>query len=173
MKDNNSTTFIQNPKIDYLFGMYGGKPIPTKQDKFSPANVTQLNEDGTEEAIRNFYTKNPDSPSVIEFTSQLREIAYNIFKDGKRIEKPNLIEVIISISVTEKRFKEVDIDNLSKCVLDALNTVAFEDDSQVVSLIANKHVHDMKLNALLIGITKLTNERQGFGGDIKLYSKKQ
>lgn len=171
--EEKSKIFVQNPKVDYLFGMMGTKPIPTKQDKFVPANVTQINNDGTEEELKIFYTKKPDIDAVIEFTDELKSVASKVFKDGKRIDKPHLVEVLISISVTERRFKQVDLDNLTKCVLDALNTVAFEDDSQVSSIIANKHVHDMKVHAIMIGITKLTDERQGFGNEIKLFWEKE
>lgn len=164
----NMKTFVQNPKVDYLFGLIGNKPIPTKQDKFVPATVIQSNDDGSEEELKIFYTKKPDTDAVLEFTNDLRNVANEIFKDN-RIDKPHLVEVLISISVTEKRFKQVDIDNLTKCVLDALNTVAFEDDSQVSSIIANKHIHQMKVHAIMIGITKLTEERKGFGSDIKLF----
>lgn len=38
--------------------------------------------------------------------------------------------------------KRIDIDNCAKCVLDGLNTVAFLDDAQVVSLLAEKFYAD-------------------------------
>lgn len=165
--------FYSNPKIDFLFGLYGGKPIPTKQDKFAPIEVTQINEDGVEEKLNNFYVKKPDTDSVAEFNKSIKEVANKIFNDKNILRKPNDIEIIISISVTEKRFKEVDVDNLSKCVLDSLNKIAYEDDSQVSSLICNKHIHEMKLNAIFIGITKLTEKRRGILGDIKLFGTKE
>lgn len=161
--------YYPNPKIDYLFGLYGGKPIPTKQDKFSPIEMIHIDENGQEEKLNNFYIKKPDIDSVIEFNKNIQNVTAKIFNKDNIIKKPNLVEVIISISVTEKRFKEVDLDNLSKCVLDSLNNIAFEDDSQVSSLICNKHVHSMKLNAIFIGITKLTDKRKGIQGDIKLF----
>lgn len=165
--------FYGNPKIDFLFGLYGGKPIPTKQDKFAPIEVIQINEDGVEEKLNNFYVKKPDIDSVIEFNKSIKDVANKIFNNENIIRKPNEIEVVISISVTEKRFKEVDVDNLSKCVLDSLNKIAYEDDSQVSSLICNKHIHEMKLNAIFIGITKLTEKRKGIQGDIKLFGTKE
>lgn len=165
--------FYGNPKIDFLFGLYGGKPIPTKQDKFAPIEVIQINEDGVEEKLNNFYVKKPDIDSVIEFNKSIQDVANKIFNNENIIRKPNEIEVVISISVTEKRFKEVDVDNLSKCVLDSLNKIAYEDDSQVSSLICNKHIHEMKLNAIFIGITKLTEKRKGIQGDIKLFGTKE
>jgi len=36
--------------------------------------------------------------------------------------------------------RRVDLDNLAKIPLDALNELAWEDDSQIVSLIASKHL---------------------------------
>ena len=173
MSEEDVITYYANPKIDFLFGLYGGKPIPTKQDKFAPIEVTQINENGVEEKLNNFYVKKPDIDSVIEFNKSIQDVANKIFNEGNIIRKPNQIEVIISISVTEKRFKEVDVDNLSKCVLDSLNKIAYEDDSQVSSLICNKHIHEMKLNAIVIGITKLTEKRKGIQGDIKLFGTKE
>ena len=165
--------FYGNPKIDFLFGLYGGKPIPTKQDKFAPIEVTQINKEGVEEKLNNFYVKKPDIDSVIEFNKSIQDVAGKIFNSENIIRKPNEVEVIITISVTEKRFKEVDVDNLSKCVLDSLNKIAYEDDSQVSSLICNKHIHEMKLNAIFIGITKLTKNRKGIQGDIKLFGSEE
>ncbi|CAH0273220.1 hypothetical protein SRABI27_03553 [Pedobacter sp. Bi27] len=56
-----------------------------------------------------------------------------------------------------------------KCVLDGLNGIAFDDDSQVSTLLSKKFIHEMKLNSILIAITKITDERAGLLGDIKLY----
>lgn len=39
----------------------------------------------------------------------------------------------------EKPLKKPDIDNIVKIILDALNGVAYQDDTQVVNLMANKH----------------------------------
>jgi len=101
--------FYSNPKIDFLFGLYGGKPIPTKQDKFGRIVVTQINDDGVEEKLNNFYVKKPDTDSVFEFNESIQVVANKIFNNENIIRKPNEVEVIISISVTEKRFKEVDV----------------------------------------------------------------
>jgi Holliday junction resolvase RusA-like endonuclease len=167
-----SITYIQNPDIDFLFGFYGGEPIPTKQDKFSPAKMFFINDDGSEEETKDFYSKKPDEQNVQKFNEEMRKTATQVFNDTNIIKKPNLVEVCISISVTERRFKQVDLDNLCKSVLDSLNGIAFEDDSQVSSLIANKHVHEMKLNAIFVGITKLTEQRKGLQNNIWLWRQK-
>lgn len=79
----NSVKYVANPKLDFLFGMYGGVPIPTKQDKFVYADLVQINDDGIEEVLKNFYTKKPNSKSVEEFPNHLREIATDIFRMEK------------------------------------------------------------------------------------------
>ena len=165
-------TYHQNPKVDFLFGYFGGDPAPTKQDKFQPVAMTQVNEDGTEEILNNFYVRRPDQLAIQEFNNYIQELARQTFNDSNKIMKPNEVEVILSFTITEKRYKTVDVDNLAKAVLDSLNNIAFEDDSQVVSLICSKHIHPLKLNGLFIAITKLTAERHGFGEEIKLFSGK-
>ena len=165
-----SKTYYQNPKVDYLFGYLGGKPIPSHQDKYKPIELIGVTEDGEEEILDNVYIKNPAKNAVSEFQEKIRQDAEKIFGENGRIDTPTEIEVILSISVTERRFKEVDVDNLAKTVLDGLKGAAFEDDSQVASLIVSKHVHPMKINGIFIGITELNANNQGFNGDIKLMS---
>lgn len=161
------TTHRLNPNIDFYFGFISINPIPTKQDKFAPIKIETYNEID-EHILNNLYVKKPEIDSIVEFNKEIYRVASKIFTKENKILKPNNVEVTISISVTEKRFKEVDIDNLSKCVLDSLNNIAFDDDVQVTSLIANKHIHPMKVNAILIGITKLTEERKGLMSNIKM-----
>jgi Holliday junction resolvase RusA-like endonuclease len=166
-------TFYQNPKIDFLFAMIGGEPIPTKQDKFKPIDVVEILEDGKEEILKNFYIKKPDQNAVTEFHKLIQDQAKKIFSNGKKIKKPNKVEVVLAICATPKRFNEVDVDNLAKAILDGLNDIAFEDDSQVTSLICFKDIHPMKINALMVGVTKLTEKNRGFKGGITLYSEKK
>lgn len=162
-------TFRQNPKVEVLFGFYGGNPIPTKQDKFKPLKAFEIDEDGNEVELKNFYERKDDKNSIQEMKELVSEYATEAFKEKGIIKRPANIEVLLSFSVKERRFKEVDIDNLTKTILDGLTGVAFEDDSQVSSLIVNKHVHEMKIDALFIGVTELTEENKGFGDDIKLF----
>ncbi len=168
--DGKFKTYYQNPRIDFLFGYFGGEPTPTKQDKFQPLTARQIKDDGTEEVLSNFYVRKPDQSAIQEFNKYIQEITRQNFDNNSKILKPNEVEVVLSFSITEKRYKTVDVDNLAKAVLDSLNNIAFEDDSQVVSLICSKHIHPLKLNGLLIAITRLTEERHGLGGEIKLFS---
>lgn len=161
-------TFYQNPKIDILFGFFGGYPIPTKQDKFKPISVYQVHQDGTQEILKNFYLKKNDQASVAEFNEYIQNIAMEYFLPDKKILKPNEVEVILTFAITEGRYKQVDIDNLSKSVLDSLINIAYEDDSQVTSLICRKHIYPQ--NGLMIGISKLTEDNIGLGHSIITHS---
>ena len=168
-----SVTFYQNPKVEVLFGFILNLPIPTKQDQFKPVTLTAVNEDtGEEIEVKNFYEKKGDKSSIHKMKNIIADLAQKAFVEKGIIKKPSLVEVVLSISVGEKRFKQVDIDNLSKTVLDGLTGSAFEDDSQVSSLIATKHVHPKTTDAIMIGVTELTENRQGFMGDIFLWSEK-
>ena len=149
------TNFYLNPKVDYVCLLQSENPIPTKQDKYAPVDLYEFQEDGTEKILKDFYVKKPGKNSIVGFSNLVKEKLIQIRK--QKIMQPDLVEVIISVSVMEKRFKEVDVDNLAKCVLDSLIGIAFEDDSQVSSLICSKHVHPMKINAVMIGITKITS----------------
>lgn len=162
-------TYYQNPKIDFLFGYMGGSPAPTKQDRFQPVTMIRINEDGTEEILKNFYVRKPDQSAIDEFNNYIKTVARQHFTEDTKIMKPDEVEVILSFTITEKRYRTVDVDNLAKTILDSLNGIAFEDDSQVARLICNKHLHTSKINGLFIAITKLSDDRQGLGGEIKLF----
>ncbi|MGQ1788467.1 RusA family crossover junction endodeoxyribonuclease [Saccharicrinis sp. GN24d3] len=152
-------TFVQNSNIDYLFGFIGGEPVPTKQDAYKPINVVEIDELGGETILNDFYRRKPETDSVKRFKEFIKVVAKNVIKE--KIPMPNKVQVHLSISIKEKRFFEVDVDNLAKTVLDSLNNVAFDDDSQVTSLIVEKDIHPMKINKILIAITELTPERHG------------
>jgi|SRR5680860_16988 len=156
-----TTRFFKNPKVEILFAFYGGKPIITKQDKYKPLKILGFN-------FKNLYQKINDKDSVAETKQLVAENATKAFREKGIIKKPSEVEVLLSFSVKGKRFNQVDIDNLTKTVLDGLNGIAFEDDSQVTSLIVNKHIHEMKIDALFIGVTELNEKQKGFVNDIKL-----
>ena len=162
-----SITFYKNPKIEILFGFYGGKPIPTKQDKFKPIQAIAVDEEGNEIEVKNLYERKEDKNSIQEMKDLVSENAKKAFEKKGIIKKPAEVEVVLSISLTDRRFKEVDVDNLAKTILDGLTVVAFDDDAQVSSLMVTKFVHQMKIDSILIGITELTEANKGLRSDIK------
>ena len=147
MSEKKTVTFYSNPKLDYLFGFFGGKPAPTKKDSFKPLKgMTITTEEG--KTLKNIYQKKPSNKSVKEFQSSVAEMAKSVIEDN--IIKKSEVEVILSFSITPKRYKNVDVDNLAKTVLDSLTGIAFEDDAQVSSLICNKFIHENEDNSLFI-----------------------
>ena len=154
-------TFRQNPNIDFLFGYFDGMEIPTKQDAYKPIDVVEIDENGAETILKEFYQRKPEKASIQNFKNFIKELTADRFKESDRIKMPDKVQVSLSFSLKEKRFFEVDVDNLSKTVLDSLNGIAFDDDRQVTSLIVDKHIQKMKVNGILIAITKLTEKRKG------------
>lgn len=56
---------------------------------------------------------------------------------------------------TEWCLKKPDCDNIAKCILDALNNVAYDDDKQVVELYVEKHwSNDPRVEVTLVELTK-------------------
>ncbi|MGM9478849.1 RusA family crossover junction endodeoxyribonuclease [Pedobacter sp. GSP4] len=163
-------TFYKHPQIDFLFGLTSGNHIPTKQDAFKPLVGVEIADDGSETPLNDLYAKSDVSKSIQKFTADIKQVASQTFNEINRIKKPHLVEVIISVSTLGKRFREVDVDNLAKCILDGLNGIAFDDDSQVSSLLCKKFVHEMGINSVMIGITAITEERKGLTSDVKLFS---
>ena len=169
---NKNVVYQQNPNIDYLFGYFGNEPITTKQDKFVPIDVIEIDENGNENILKDFYVKNPSHNTSKKFKDLITSLATDVFKNKEIIKRPQLIEVYLSITMSEKRFKQVDVDNLAKSVLDCFTDIIYEDDSQISNLIVNKRVHPMKVDSIMIGITMLNENRKGLLGNIGLFKEK-
>lgn len=57
---------------------------------------------------------------------------------GRKIPKGQHVRVTMIFHCAPNQFPKVDVDNLTKVVLDGLNGVAYHDDSQVVEALARK-----------------------------------
>jgi Holliday junction resolvase RusA-like endonuclease len=167
----------KHPELDFFFGFFGGKEIPTKQDKFKPIKDKELfikAEDGDYKKIddENLYLKKDSDQSHKEFETKLKEqISLEVKNDNNfPIKKPQKVEVILDISMDEKRLEQVDIDNLTKSVLDCLNGLVIDDDSQVLNILASKDVNPVfPLNGLMIGVRKInTDSSNSWFKDISL-----
>lgn len=152
--------FKINPNLDFLFGYCGDMQVPTKQDNFKPISAEEIQQDGTK-ILKKYYVRSPLTGSVKEFKTFIQNIAKKAIYNSKKIKNPNAVQVFLSISVNRSRYFDVDVDNLAKTVLDCLSGIAYDDDCQVSSLIVDKHIHRLNKNGILIGITKITNDRKG------------
>ena len=161
-------TYRQNPDIDLLFGFFG-EPIPTKKEDFKPIHAVSVDENGVEVLLNDLYLKKPNKQSVLNFENKIRQMLTTTFSYFNKIMSPQHVEIFISISTNKKRFFDVDVDNLSKTVLDSLTGYVFEDDSQVVNLIAKKYIDKNDTNGILIGVTALTEKRKGLIDNVYLF----
>ena len=64
MNKHKGLNYKQNPNVDFLFGYFGELPVPTKQDGYKPIKAVQIDEDGVETILRDFYQRKPETASV-------------------------------------------------------------------------------------------------------------
>jgi len=156
----------KHPELDFFIGMMGGPEIPTKQDKFKLLDKEIYHKDG-DEFIKieedDLYLKKQGKDSLQVFEKNLREIIKEQVTEAMPYASEIKLEVIVSVSMKEKRLKVVDMDNLLKSVLDCLNGLVYTDDSQIVNLYGSKEVNEaIPLNSLMIGIRKLNDNYSWF-----------
>ena len=159
-----------NPIFDFAILQLGGfEDIPTKQDKFKPIKFLNLqcdDEKGNKIIVADkLYVLNEKKrEGQKRFEDDLKLHIKDNLKDYHPYKKSQQLEVVIGINTNTKRFNLVDIDNLVKCILDCFNGLVYEDDSQIVSLIASKDVIKNEivpeLSGVAIGIRLLTDERK-------------
>lgn len=164
--------FKKHPEIDFFIGLFDGPAIPTKQDKFKPliGYKVIIDDNEKEQSLEGFdvYLKKKDTNSIRAFEEHFRQI----IKDNLTNEHPytvdKKIEMIIDISMDKKRIDKVDIDNLSKSIIDCFKGLVFSDDSQIISLYAHKTVQPLvKVNGLMVGIRKLNDKNKSWFSEIK------
>lgn len=163
---------VPNPDLDFCFGYMGGfEDVPTKQDKFKPVSfkrVVGIDENNKEIELFDVYVSNNKAKEGQKiFEEKFISIIKNEIDDSHPYKKPLLLEVIVGINVSSKRLLSVDLDNLVKAILDCLNGLVYEDDSQIVSLIAGKHVIQdefvPEISGVMIGVRKLGKDRPVIG----------
>jgi len=170
--------FKVKPELDFFIGFIGGSLIPTKQDKFKPLIAKKIliirdheESEEPEELSKEYdlYIKKKRKSSHKEFENSFKELIKRQLTDEHPYNKEIKLEVIVSVSMTERRLKEVDIDNLIKSVLDCFNGLVYEDDSQVISVLGTKDVNSyIARNGLFVGIKKITNEKPSWFENIHL-----
>lgn len=164
----------RNPDFDFVLSILGGfDDIPTKQDKFKPVkyiNPTHENEKGETVRITDeLYVVNEKKKlGQQNFEFNLKKEVITELDNSHPYKKPEPLEVVIAVNMTSKRLLTVDIDNLVKCILDCLNGLVYEDDSQIVNIIARKNVIEdsfvPQISGVWIGVRKL------LGGESVLHS---
>ncbi|WPR71477.1 RusA family crossover junction endodeoxyribonuclease [Flavobacterium sp. NG2] len=169
---------VYNPEFDYICGYIGGfDDIPTKQDKFKPIvpkTITYIDENGEEQKLEGeFYASNNKAKDNLKkFEARFTDCINEMLNENHPYKNPIQLEVIMNVKMSEKRLKNVDADNIAKCVLDIMNGKVFEDDSQVRSLYVYKHVIQDELVPQLSGIivgVRIIDNKPSLLSEIKFY----
>lgn len=112
------------------------EPIPKARPRFTRFGkaYTPKRTQDYEKAIADYFKENPDVP---KFEKDIPIAVNLVFGMGvpKSIPKSRTAAMLEGII---KHTKRPDLDNLQKAVLDALNGIAWEDDSQIVRITAKK-----------------------------------
>jgi Holliday junction resolvase RusA-like endonuclease len=163
----------KNPIFDLAVGhLAGPDQIPTKQDKYKPLVGFQgvmKGEDGKDIVLDELYVRNPDKDAVQRFEKSFRELLKENIDETYPIKHPQTVEVVLHISVQQKRFFEVDVDNLAKTVLDCLPGLVLDDDSQVVNLLVQKDIHPFNIPGIVLALRKINKNEDSMFNDIKIY----
>lgn len=161
------------PDLDFFIGFLGGSEVPTKQDKFKPliGGHKLILETGNEVLLTDFdvYIKKASKNSLKEFEDKFTQQIKENLSEEHPYSIDTKLEIIISVSMDEKRITDVDIDNLSKAVIDCFRGLVFIDDCQIQNLLASKHVNSfIPLNGLMVGVRKINGEDASWFRNIKL-----
>ena len=93
-----------------------------------------------------------------EAEEEIREAFKLKYPDFVPLSSPLSVTMLFQFKIPKKEKKHFtqrpDVDNLVKTVMDALNETAWEDDSQIVQLVAQKVYADIE--GTLVSIEELT-----------------
>jgi Holliday junction resolvase RusA-like endonuclease len=167
-------TLKRHPELDFMIGYLNGPVIPTKQDKYIPVQDYEVVFDLDENRPDIFndyqlYIKKKSDNSLKLFEAQFIELIKKELTQEHPYPKEISVEVIICITMSEARLKKVDVDNLTKSILDCFNGLVFIDDSQVINVLSMKKVHPLyQTNGITVGIRKIKNNEDSWFKNIKL-----
>ena len=113
-----------------------GRPRVTSRGSFAHA-YTPTKTKNYEKLIQNTYLSNYTYEDILEGPVEANLIAYFPIPETTSKKKKELL-----LRNYEKHTKKPDIDNVVKSVFDALNNLAFTDDSNIISLTAKKLYSD-------------------------------
>jgi len=168
---------VFNPDFDFVCGYVGGfDDVPTKQDKFKPIMdiLYSKDENGEEKQLigEPYVLNNKAKENQRKFEDHFTEIVKNSLKECHPYKKPIQIEAIINVKMSEKRLKNVDVDNLAKCILDILIWKVFDDDSQIKSLFITKDIIKdefvPQLSGVIVGL-RILDKKPSLLAGLKFY----
>lgn len=136
--------FYQNPFYDYLFGSFGINTPSTRS--------------GYKIIISRLALLNPTTSGIYKFKKSIK--TWLDKKPNPNWPCKNRLLVAIQFGLTEKKYKQKDIDNITKSLIDALKGTVYEDDKQIDSLHLLKYKSEN--NTFMIGIKELSESDPGW-----------
>lgn len=121
------TDYIANPYFDELM-IFFGNTVLTSQDKFIPVTCDQCSRVELYEKRE----KQNKADYIQSIRSKLLANHNPLWPFRGRLQ------IQFSVSDKQSRLNIIDLDNLAKSILDSLQTVVFENDAQIVALVATK-----------------------------------
>jgi len=113
-----------------------GRPRVTSRGSFAHA-YTPIRTKNYEKLIQNTFLSNYTYEDILQGPIEANLTAYFSIPSSVPKKKKSIL-----LNNYEKHTKKPDIDNVIKSVFDALNNLAFVDDSNIIKLTANKLYSD-------------------------------
>lgn len=139
-------TFIANPYFDELLVFYGNK-VFTYQDQYKPLKCTEC------EKINLYEKRNKGNKT--EYIEEIKKLMEGN-KNSDWPFKENLL-LQFSVSDTQSRLDEIDLDNLAKTIFDIFKGVVYDNDSQIISFAGEKH-SILNRKAFMVAIKRLESD---------------
>ena len=133
--------------IDFQFGIYG--IIPSKQRAYHKEKVS-------------LEIRSKEKEKIVAFNKRLID---NLNEQLKRLEQfptdNELFVFILQYFVSEQKYRERDLDNMAKTILDLLEGKFYRDDKQVKTLLISKKVDRKNIpqDFIYIAIKELKNNQ--------------
>ena len=118
-KQKMKITINKHPDLDFFIGRFDEHQVPTKQDKFKPMTGYEFvitESDGTQSKIHDhdIYIRKKSENNLKKFEDEFIKLVKENMKEEHPYKKSEKLEVIISVSIDEKRLETVDVDNLAR-----------------------------------------------------------
>jgi Holliday junction resolvase RusA-like endonuclease len=138
-----SRTFIANPYFDELL-IFAGSEVFTYQEKLKPFDCSICYN-------KNLYEKRSKG-NKSEYMSAIK----SQMDTAKNEEWPFREKLLLQFSVsnTQSKLDEIDLDNLAKTIFDTLKGTVYVDDSQIIGFTGSKD-SVLNLKAFIVAIRRL------------------
>jgi len=147
LQPGETVVFHQNPYYDEVL-LFHGLRVPTAQDKYKRVEIEGK-----------VYYELREKTNAFSFRQEVQAKLLAKKKSWWPYKEPLLLT--IDVMGPTKVYNHTDLDNIAKGVCDALKTIVFEDDSQIIWLHLHKQLIDVQgvpdLMGMDIGIRRMAD----------------